>query len=362
MSEKAPSNQDEKNSSEESKSGIRQLKPGEVLFNEGDVAHSLFIVQKGQLRLYLKKGKGFVDIAVLHPGEVLGEMAYFDEKSRTRSCSASAIVTTELIEISFNAFDKTMKGLNPWFKTIINTLADRLRATNAKVKELENNSVSMGHGGQAAHYKFFNNADVVRLLSLFYMVFRAHAKTEEGSYLISLKTLKYYAADVFAISEAKILEFVNLLKEEGSLQLLPDENGLPNIMSVSNYVKFYEWMAFIQSERITADEKKIQFHERCEMILNRAYSMIDPEKVDKRTNMVTVNLTEIFSLYKSQNIELLPEDLAPAIQNGIATEVIVDRNIMTTDINYAKMSKVFFPVRFLNRVNALNNKKGNVRY
>lgn len=362
MSDKAASSQDEKNGGESSKSGIRQLKPGEILFNEGDVANSLYIVQKGQLRLYLKKGKGFVDIAVLHPGEVLGEMAYFDEKSRTRSCSASSIVSTELIEISFNAFDKTMKGLNPWFKTIINTLADRLRATNAKVKELENNSVSMGHGGQAAHYKFFNNADIVRLLSLFYMVFRAHAKTEEGRFIINLKTLKYYASDVFAISEAKILEFVNLLKEDGSLELLADENGLPNILSVQNYIKFYEWMAFIQSERITADEKKVQFHERCEMILNRAFSMIDPEKVDKRSNLATVNLSEIFAAYKAQNIELLPEDLAPAIQNGIATEIIVDHNSMSTDINYAKLSKVFFPVRFLNRVAALNNKKGNVRY
>ncbi len=362
MSEKAPQATASKATNDESKSGIRMLKPGEVLFNEGDAAHSLYIVQKGQLRLFLKKGKGFVDIAVLHPGEVLGEMAYFDEKSRTRSCSASAIVTTELVEISFNAFDKTMKGLNPWFKTIINTLADRLRATNAKVKELENNSVSMGHGGQAAHYKFFNNADVVRLLSLCYMVFRAHAKTEEGRFIINLKTLKFYAADVFAIAEAKVLEFVNLLKEEGSLQMLPDENNLPNVLSVNNYIKFYEWMAFIQAERLTADDKKIQFHDRCEMILNRAYAMIDPEKVDKRTNLITINLTEIFAVYKTQNVELLPEDLEPAVKNGIATEIVVDNNAMSTEINYSKLAKVFFPVRFMNKVHALNSKKSNSRY
>lgn len=362
MSDKDPSSQASAKTEGESKSGVRQLKPGDVLFNEGDVAHSLFIVQKGQLRLFLKKGKGFVDIAVLHPGEVLGEMAYFDEKSRTRSCSASAIVSTELIEISFNAFDKTMKGLNPWFKTIINTLADRLRATNAKVKELESNSVSMGHGGQASQYKFFANVDIVRLLSLFYMVFRAHAKTEEGRFLLNLKTVKYYAADVFALNEAKILEFINLLKDEGSLELLPDESGQPNILSVNNYMKFYEWMAFIQSERLTADEKKIQFHDRCEMILNRAFSMIDPANVNKNTNLATVNLSEIFAVYKMQNIELLPEDLMPAIKNGIATEIIVDGGVMTTEINYQKLSKVFFPVRFMNKVAALNNKKSNSRY
>ena len=39
-----------------------------------------------------------------------------------------------------------MSGLNPWFKTIINTLANRLRSTNARVKELESNSASINYG------------------------------------------------------------------------------------------------------------------------------------------------------------------------------------------------------------------------
>ena len=128
-------------SAQQKKSGIRTFKPGEVLFNENDPATSLYIIQKGQIRLFRPKGRGFVDLAILRSGEVIGEMAYFDEKSRRRSCSASAIVTTEVIEISFVAFAKTMEGLNPWFKTIINTLANRLRKTNERVKELETNSV-----------------------------------------------------------------------------------------------------------------------------------------------------------------------------------------------------------------------------
>ena len=115
-----------------SKSGIRTLKAGEILFNEGEFADSLFIIQKGQIRLYKPKGKGFVELAVLRTGEVIGEMAYFDEdgSGRKRSCSASAVTPVDVIEISFAAFGKTMQSLNPWFKTIINTLVTRLRKTN----------------------------------------------------------------------------------------------------------------------------------------------------------------------------------------------------------------------------------------
>ena len=100
------------------KSGILTLDSGEVLFNDGDGAQSLFIIQSGQVRLYKPKGKGFIEIAVLRSGEVMGEMAFFAESDTEarRSCSAQAVVKTEIIEISFQAFSKTMEGLNPWFK------------------------------------------------------------------------------------------------------------------------------------------------------------------------------------------------------------------------------------------------------
>ncbi|MCY4523660.1 MAG: cyclic nucleotide-binding domain-containing protein, partial [Halobacteriovoraceae bacterium] len=102
---------------EAQKSGLRIVKQGDILFREDDKAESLFIIQKGLIRLFRPKGSGFVDINILRVGEVIGEMAYFDKKSRQRSCSASALVETEIIEVSFVVLDKLIKGLNPWFKT-----------------------------------------------------------------------------------------------------------------------------------------------------------------------------------------------------------------------------------------------------
>jgi CRP/FNR family cyclic AMP-dependent transcriptional regulator len=158
---------------EKAGSGLRQLKPGEILFNDGEKANSLFIIQKGQLRLFKPKGKGFIEIATLRAGEVIGEMAYFDDDGGgKRSCSASAMVGSEVIEISFSAFAKTMSGLNPWFKTIINTLANRLRQTNSRVKELESNSASVNYGtGKHSGYEFFKANDVIKILGTFYLVF-----------------------------------------------------------------------------------------------------------------------------------------------------------------------------------------------
>jgi CRP/FNR family cyclic AMP-dependent transcriptional regulator len=61
-----------------------------------------------------------------------------------------------------------MSGLNPWFKTIINTLANRLRQTNSRVKELESNSASVNYGtGKHSGYEFFKANDVIKILGNF---------------------------------------------------------------------------------------------------------------------------------------------------------------------------------------------------
>jgi CRP-like cAMP-binding protein len=67
---------------EQKKSGLKVLQSGQVLFHEGEVATSMYIIQKGQIRLFRPKGKGFIELAVLRAGDVLGEMSFFDPNSK----------------------------------------------------------------------------------------------------------------------------------------------------------------------------------------------------------------------------------------------------------------------------------------
>ena len=151
---------------QQAKSGLRVLKPGEILFNDGDAAESLYIIQKGQIRLFKPKGKGFIEIGILRSGEVIGEMAFFDEdgSGKKRSCAAAGLTQVEIIEISFVAFGKTMSTLNPWFKTIINTLAARMRKSNIRIKELEDNQASVTYGGKHSGYEFMKPIEVMSCL------------------------------------------------------------------------------------------------------------------------------------------------------------------------------------------------------
>ena len=53
---------------EKSLKEIKYFQHGDILFHEKDKANSLFIVQKGNIRLFSKKGSGYIDLAMVQGG------------------------------------------------------------------------------------------------------------------------------------------------------------------------------------------------------------------------------------------------------------------------------------------------------
>ncbi|EQC52647.1 Crp/Fnr family transcriptional regulator [Bacteriovorax sp. DB6_IX] len=338
------------------KSGLIQYKPGDIMFNQNDPADCLYIIQKGQIRLFVPKGKGFVDIAILRSGEVIGEMAYFDSKSARRSCSASAIVTTEVIRVSFKAFDKAMSGLNPWFKTIVNTLADRLRKTNDKVRELENNSVGFGTGGKVSTYKFFHTVDLLKILGTLYLVGKTHGEEVDGKHQIHINKLKYYLYDIYAIQEIKYEELINVLKEEHYLTLANDEDNLPKVVQFHDLEGLRSIIVFLNQERMKEDEKKMKVSAKCERVLGKIIEQLRAR--GEQADRAGVDISAILEEFKEAQVGITDEDLTDAIKVGLCDDLVVgDYNKLTCTVYYKKLLKVFPALRLQNAIEAHNAKK-----
>ncbi len=345
-----------KASSQSKKSGIKTFKPGDLLFNQGDSADSLYIIQRGQIRLYIPKGRGFVELAILRSGEVIGEMAYFDEDATRRSCSATAIVTTEVIEISFKAFEKTMSGLNPWFKTIINTLANRLRKTNDKVKELETNSVGFGSGGKVGDYKFFQTQDVIRLLSVFYLVMKTHGRIVDTSHEIHLTKLKFYISDVFNVPEIKFEEFYNMLESNDFIKLAEDEDGMMKQIQIEHLEDYRAMMLFFNSQRIAEDSKKIKISNKCEIFLKHILDQIKTKGLSG--DSVVADISAILNNFKEQNVPIMDEDLRDAINAHICDDILIgDMNKLSSTVNVAKLKMLYPSIRMMNCIKKVNEQK-----
>ncbi len=337
--------------SAQKKSGIKTLSPGEVLFNEGDKAESMYIIQKGQLRLFRPKGKGFVEIAVLRSGEVLGEMAYFDPDSKTRSVSAAAITSVEVIVISFVALEKTMQSLNPWFKTLINTLAERLRKTNERVKALENNSV-----GFSSDYKFFQAADVVKMLSILFLTFRSVGENKEGKWYLSFTKFKVYALEIFNLNEAKMEEFLQLLCNEKIVELSIDETDSSKVYSTREPETFKIFQMFFNTQRALRDDKKMIISSKCEKFIVKVIE--ECEKSEVVEGKCDIELSKIVAHFKEYNIDIKLDDFQGAKHAKFCGEYRMGaNNSISATINYDYLKKMYPVVRFMNAINRVNDVK-----
>lgn len=106
---------------------VRSFKAGEVIFQEGDPAEELFIVQAGKVEIRL--GNRLLD--TLPERSIFGEMALIDRG--TRSATAVAATDATLVPVGEKQF-LFLVGRTPYFAlNVMRVLAQRLRASNAVI-------------------------------------------------------------------------------------------------------------------------------------------------------------------------------------------------------------------------------------
>ncbi len=108
----------------------RKFNKDEILFEEGDSGHSMFVLQNGEVEVYVKKGGQKVVLAKLSPGSIFGEMALIDRKPRT--ATVKAISEVNCLEISELRFKHLLGNVPKWMRTFYNILVERLRAMDHK--------------------------------------------------------------------------------------------------------------------------------------------------------------------------------------------------------------------------------------
>jgi CRP/FNR family cyclic AMP-dependent transcriptional regulator len=351
------------------KSGLRNLKSGEILFNDGDPAESLFIIQKGQIRLYKPKGKGFIELGVLRSGEVIGEMAFFDEdgSGRKRSCAAAAITGVEVVEISFIAFGKTMMSLNPWFKTIINTLAARLRKANTRIRELEDNQTN-SYGKNVGVYEFMKPIEVMRVLGTIFLVFKAHGEVKGQAIAVNRKTLSLYSNDMYQIMDSKLESVLTVLVSLNLLEMVDDEEKLPNLLLLNNLDLVRQVFIFYNTERHLPDNKKMRISDKCEMIIAKMIEKLPGNPVVDIPNLrasedVKVKFTKYYVLnpiideFKEKNIPINPDHLDDGRGIGLFGEVLMKDGKVFIEADMNKVQKQYPIIRFVNAIRRSNQEK-----
>ncbi|WP_243030773.1 Crp/Fnr family transcriptional regulator [Thermus altitudinis] len=110
----------------EQETRARRLKRGEVLFLEGEPVQSLFVVEKGLIKVYKLDPEGRKQV-VLHlegPGRVLAEVALFLDRP-TYPASAEALEESQVLAIPKERFFQLVEARPPLARALIRYLARR---------------------------------------------------------------------------------------------------------------------------------------------------------------------------------------------------------------------------------------------
>jgi CRP/FNR family cyclic AMP-dependent transcriptional regulator len=114
---------------------LRECRAEELIFQEGDPGKEMYIIVEGAVEIRKRtSGSTTKTLIELKKGDIFGEMSIIEDKPR--SANAVAIMPTKLLCINEDLFESILHKNNDFALKIIKMLAERLRKTNAIIKNI----------------------------------------------------------------------------------------------------------------------------------------------------------------------------------------------------------------------------------
>ena len=110
----------------------RSFGAGEVVFREGDESNTCYVVRTGHARAIREHSDGrSITLATFGPGDIFGELAMFDNESR--SATVETLETTEAVAILGGDMRRLLREHPDIAVKLIAALGRRLRETNERL-------------------------------------------------------------------------------------------------------------------------------------------------------------------------------------------------------------------------------------
>ena len=324
----------------------RKFESGQPLFYEGDLALSLFYVQKGQIRLFSVRGGREIEVGSARIGELIGEMSYFNSQRRRRSCNAEAVSNTVILEIPFSELDGTLNKLPPWFHGMVKTLVSRIENNNKKIENLENN-LEQVRGRRESNITLY---DTIKLLTALSITFSGHGIDKGSKYLVGLENVRFYASNIFTIHESKVDIFLKMFMAEENLSV--QEQEYEN-QSAKKFIVFHDKQSVTRNLSFFCQQANLKptlqmyLSSNCLTLLKAMIKSIDEENIKK--SQIEINVNSLLDGIQEEHPTANYFDLDDAVKYELCEPLIIGKkNEMTMVAHYNKI-KAILPSLLLKR-------------
>ena len=121
------------------------VRKGDVVFMEGEAGDAAFLVESGSLEVAVAQEGGSVRLAVIGPGEIVGEMAIIDKQPRT--ATVTALEDSRLLAITRDHIARRVAEADPVLSLCLSVVMERFRSTlshlrGESIDTLSHNAIS----------------------------------------------------------------------------------------------------------------------------------------------------------------------------------------------------------------------------
>jgi CRP/FNR family transcriptional regulator, cyclic AMP receptor protein len=339
---------------------IKHLKKGDVLMKEGESSNSMYWVQAGTLRLFKKKGSGFIELGVVHSGEVVGEMSFLD--NQPRSASVEALQPCDIVEIPRGKFDEFLAAQPSWMKSLVQTLVKRLRNTNNRVRELESASTVYTkdeHGRTTKMHEFLSTAELLKLSSALLLAASRNAeRLADGVYKVKAGWVQFYGAQVFGVQLSKIQVYIDVLHEASIVRIERSADQVElHLLDLDRLEKF---IYFSHEENSKTDDKQLPITEKGVTILQAVHEFGGIAEAPAGSETVVVNVEDVFQKAAAAKNQKIPFDMnsfSELVKCGFSQEVRASGTDKTAVFNVPRFQKLFPILSLRQRFDDLNAQK-----
>lgn len=111
----------------------KQFAAGEFLVHIGEPGHTLYIIERGRVKVFLEISGKPLTLNEMGPGQSLGEMAVID--GRPRSANVVALEDSDIWQLDHHSFLEALQQQPPMAMTLLSDLAGNLRFANTVIEK-----------------------------------------------------------------------------------------------------------------------------------------------------------------------------------------------------------------------------------
>jgi CRP/FNR family transcriptional regulator/CRP/FNR family cyclic AMP-dependent transcriptional regulator len=184
-----------------SRGTVRNYRTGTVIFHEGAKGDSLHIIVEGAVRISMLSARGEeATLAILGPGECIGDLSMLD--GRPRSASAIATQPAKTLIVTREHFRSWLLERPRAALVLLETLAMRVRRTDEALADMA--------------FLDLPHRLVKRLVELTHNHPEVHASTRAS---VKLKVTQSELASMLGVSRESVNKQLNSLAKNGSISL-----------------------------------------------------------------------------------------------------------------------------------------------